>query len=371
MSVVRRVGVEVLVIGVPLAAVLLSHPTRFAFAFPAAVVACLALPLRLRWPWLAVLACLPTLVGGLGWPPSIVALYHLGRHTELRATIAWVTAAFFALAIPVQLDFTSTIRDQAMSLMFSLVAAGGPAAMGVVLRLHSHLDASLADLDRARQAELEARADQARSEERTRIAREIHDHVGHNATLIAVQSAALAATTTDPAAKEIAHRLRHLAKQSLAETRATLGLVAPDRHGIDDIPTLITQTRHAGVQVTYESSPITASPLVSRAIYRVVQESLTNAVKHAPGAPVQVVLEPSPGRVRVAVTNGPATRPHDVDTRGGTGLAGLTERVHTADGTLTAAPTASGGFAVVADLPTKVGPPHPTLAGIPHPSNQP
>jgi signal transduction histidine kinase len=223
----------------------------------------------------------------------------------------------------------------------------------------------------ARQAELEARADRARSEERTRIAREIHDHVGHNATLIAVQSAALAATTTDPAAQEIAHHLRHLAKQSLTEMRATLALVAPERHGLEDIPTLITQTRQAGVGVTYATSPVTTSPLVSRAIYRVVQESLTNAVKHSPGADVDVRLSADTDRVRVEVTNGPATHPREVHAQGGTGLTGLTERVQTANGTFTAARTSAGGFRVIADLPTKVGPADSTPAGIAHPANQP
>ncbi|WP_436499505.1 sensor histidine kinase [Actinokineospora sp. HUAS TT18] len=367
--ILRRAALEALAIGIPLAAVLLSHPTRFAFAFPAALVACFALPLRHRWPWLALLICLPALVGGLGWPPSVVALFHLGRHTDPRAVVAWVTAALVAIALPVQLDFSSTVPDQIMSLMFSLVAVGAPAALGAALRLHTQLRESLADLDRARSAELEARADQAKATERTRIAQEIHDAVGHNTTLIAVQAAALAATTTDPSAKEIAIRLRHLAKQSLTEMRAALGLVAPSRHGVEDLPALITQTRHAGVDITFTGAPVTAPGLVDRAIYRVVQEALTNAVKHAPGAPIEVTLHTHLDRVRVSVTNGPS--PHSPDPGGGTGLDGLTEQVHTASGTLTATPTASGGFTVIADLPTKVGPRRPTPEGIPHPSHQP
>ncbi|MFC7614263.1 sensor histidine kinase [Actinokineospora soli] len=227
-----------------------------------------------------------------------------------------------------------------LSAMFSVVVPAAPAALGVLIRLRTELTTTLAERDAARRAELTARLDTARADERARITREIHDAVGHNTTLIAVQAAALAAVTTDPAARETAEQLRHLAKQSLAEMRAALGLAgAPSHNGLDDLPRLITSTRTAGVQVTYTGIDATPSPLISRALYRVVQEALTNAVKHAPGAPVEVTLTRDSTRITATITNGPPTAPSPDLTPGGTGLEGLTERVITAGGTLSATPT--------------------------------
>ncbi|MGQ0838477.1 sensor histidine kinase [Actinokineospora sp.] len=364
----RVLGGELLVVGIPLAAVLLSHPTAFAFAVPTAVIACLALPLRLRLPWLVMLVCLPALVGGLGWPPAIVALFRIGRTApRIRAAAVWVVVGFLAIAIPVQFSVVMPVADRIMSLMFALVAIGCPAALGVLVRLRGDLAASLAEVERARKAELEARLDRARAEERNRIAREIHDAVGHHATLIAVQAAALSATTDDPRAKETADRLRELAKQSLAEMRAALGLAAVDQRGIADLPDLVTRARGAGLAVTFAEEPAadSSTPAVGRAVYRVVQEALTNTVKHAPGAPVDIRLVRDAQRIIVSVVNGAPRHPADTVDSGGTGLEGLIERVHNVGGTFRAEPLPNGGFSVLADLPalpTKVGP-NPSTSG--------
>ncbi|MGW5054727.1 sensor histidine kinase [Actinokineospora sp. NPDC004072] len=348
--VARRIGLEVLAVGVPLLAVLLSYPPN-PWAMPVAIGACLALPLRLRWPWLAFALCLPALYGNLGWPPALVALFRLGLCTKR----GWVALAVAIVVVTVQaangFGLDEPVANQLMSLMFTLVAPAAPAALGVLVRLRAELSATLAERDQARRAELTARLDTARADERARITREIHDAVGHNTTLIAVQAAALAATTTDPTARETADHLRRLAKQSLAEMRAALGLTTPDtRRGLADIPALITQTRAAGVDVRYTPVAATPSPLISRALYRVVQEALTNAVKHAPGAPITVNLTRDTAHIVVSVVNGPPTQHPDL-TPGGTGLEGLTERVRTAGGTLTTTPRQDGGFTLQATLP--------------------
>lgn len=364
---VRVAAGEVAAVGVPLAAVLMSHPTAYAFAEPTAIAACLALPLRLRWPWLGLLACVPALLGGLGWPPTLVALYRVGRTAPTaRRAAAWLGVTFLTAFAPVYLA-DSALTDQIMSLMFSLVTMSGPVALGVLVRLRGELSASLAEVERARRAEFTARLDRARADERARIAREIHDAVGHNTTLIAVQAAALAATTTDPGTKETADHLRGLAKQSLAEMRAALGLAGldhRDRNGLDDLPDLVDRARAAGIEVTYEAAPAPTSPLIGRAVYRVVQEALTNVVKHAPGATVEVRLTKDGNCLAVSVVNTPATTPPpDIDP-GGTGLEGLTERVQTAGGTLTATSLPDGGFALQATLPTMEDPP---TKVVPHP----
>ena len=364
----RRIGLEVLAVGVPLLAVLMSYPPQ-PWTLPVAVVACLALPLRLRWPWLAYAICLPALYGGLGWPPALVALFRVGLCSKRVSTAVWAVAGVFVtVQVANQFNLDEPLANLIVSAMFSVVVPAGPAALGVLIRLRAELTATLAERDAARRAELTARLDTARADERAKITREIHDAVGHNTTLIAVQAAALAATTTDPAARETAEQLRRLAKQSLAEMRSALGLAGATSHnGYPDIPTLITQARTAGLDVTYTPTDATPSPLIGRALYRVIQESLTNAVKHAPGAPITITLTRDTTRILTTITNGPPTHPRPDLDKSGTGLEGLTERVTTAGGTLTTHPHPDGGFTLLATLPahdpTKVAPTPPNSGG--------
>src|SRR5256885_490453 len=115
------------------------------------------------------------------------------------------------------------------------------------------LTESVAALRRARSAELEARLEGARAAERARIAREIHDSVGHHSTLIAVQSAALAATAPDEVVREAALGLRGLAKESLAEMRAALGLLNDGPPlGLADLPSLLTRVCRAGLRIEFD-----------------------------------------------------------------------------------------------------------------------
>lgn len=368
---------EVLAIGAAVAAVLMSHPTQFSWAPYAALLACATLPLRLRWPWLAMVVCLPALAGGLGWPPAIVTLYRLGRQTR-RAdfVVAWVAVAWISVTLPLQFVLEAPWQDRAMSAAFGVMSVGAPAALGALLRARQELTASVVELRRAREAELAARIASARSAERARIAREIHDSVGHHATLIAVQAAALATTTEEPATREAAGRLRELARESVAEMRTTLGLgdVTGPPRGLAEIPDLIARARRAGLSIEFDSEPIAETcPQTGRAVYRVVQEGITNATKHAAGSSVRVRLSREPGRVFVSVVNDrpPGGGPPDGDHVEGTGLAGLAERVRNTGGTLRAEALPDGGFSVFAELPavgqppTKVGSAGSTFGGTP------
>jgi signal transduction histidine kinase len=363
---------EILVVGVPAEAALLSHPTSFSFALPTALIASAALPLRLRWPWLAMLFCLPALAGGLGWPPAVIALYRIGRVSRHPATvISWVGVGLLAWLLPLHLKQVMPWQDRVMSVAFSLVGLFGPAAFGALMRVRRELTASLAALRRAREAELEARLEGARAAERARIAREIHDSVGHHSTLIAVQSAALAATATDDETREAALGLRVLAKESLAEMRAALGLLNERPPlGLADLPSLLTRVCRAGLRIEFDGDILEhhTSPAIGRAIYRIVQEALTNVTKHAPASAVRVKLIRSGSTVLVSVINGVPTRPAPrPDDSGGTGLEGLAERVRAVGGTLRTATLSDGGFSLLAELPmdgpTKVVPSHSTSGG--------
>ncbi|WP_232520135.1 sensor histidine kinase [Actinosynnema pretiosum] len=180
--------------------------------------------------------------------------------------------------------------------------------------------------------------------------------MGHHATLIAVEAAALSATTPDPETRAAATRLRALAKESLAEMRATLGLLnsAPTPNTHHDLPTLVARATATGARITLTdrtSTPL--PPSTSRAVFRLVQESLTNATKHAPNAPIHILLAERADTLVVQVLNAPPPHPvHPPPPPGGQGLHGLSERVALLGGTLTATPTPEGGFEVRATLPT-------------------
>ncbi|GAA3458734.1 sensor histidine kinase [Saccharothrix longispora] len=353
--------IEVLAVTVPAVMVLMAGNVPFTWSIPAALAACLLLPLRHRTPSAAAALCLPALVSGLGWPPAVVALYHLGRTTRPPLMITWV-----ALATVVPSAFVIAREGlppgaALLTVTFSLFMSGAPTALGALITTRRELTASLAEAHRARAAELEAREDGARAAERARIAREIHDAVGHHATLIAVEAAALAATTQDDDTRDTARRLRALAKESLTEMRAALGLLAPEpTPGLEGLQPLVDRARAAGLTVTCENHSPPPPAAVGRAAYRVVQEALTNVTKHAPGATAEIRITAHGDRMHLLVANSPPPTPaattadHD-----GKGLHGLSERVGLLGGTLTTTARADGSFTLEATLPTG----HPKVDG--------
>ncbi|MGM1058519.1 sensor histidine kinase [Saccharothrix sp. Mg75] len=345
--------VELLAVTVPAAMVLMAEGVPFSWSIPTALAACLLLPLRRRSPTAAVVLCLPALVGGLGWPPAVVALYRAGRTSKPPLVIACVT---LTTAVPATFVVVREGLPPGAALLtyaFTLFMSGAPAALGALITTRRELTASLAEAHRARTAELEAREDGARSAERARIAREIHDAVGHHATLIAVEAAALAATTTDPPTRDTARRLRALAKESLAEMRAALGLLNTEpAPGFEGLPSLVDRARAAGLVVTYANHSPPPPPGIGRAAYRVVQEALTNVTKHAPGAAVEINVTATDSHLHLKVRNGPPPAPVPAQDRGGEGLHGLSERVSLLGGTLTTTARADGSFTLEAALPT-------------------
>jgi signal transduction histidine kinase len=354
----RLGAVEVAAIGVPAVASALGHQP-FSWSLVSALVACLLLPLRHVWPPLALLGGLWGLAGGLGWPPAIVALYALGRRSgTLSRTWPWLVLPVVASVTPVLLTQDLAWSDIVLTIAFVILYAGAPAALGLLVSTRARLTESLRDLRRARASATAAAQDVARAEERARIGREIHDSVGHHATLIAVGAAALAASTDDEDTRRSAEHLRGLAKRALAEMRAALGLLAGGAEpvaGLAEMAALIEGVQTAGVDVelALTGEPTDLLPAVGRAVYRVVQESLTNAVRHAPGAPVRVELDRRPDELVVRVTNPApprARRRRESFTTGGAGLSGLSERVAGARGTLAAGPS-DGGFTVRAAFP--------------------
>jgi signal transduction histidine kinase len=163
--------------------------------------------------------------------------------------------------------------------------------------------------------------------------------------------------------EELAGQVQAAGRQALDELRQMVGVLragevddeAPlgPQPGLADLPRLVEQSREAGMAVELTGRPdAPVEDAVGRAAYRIVQEALTNAGKHAPGAPVTVVVDRPAEALEIRVVNGPSAGPVGAPPSGGFGLVGLGERVRTLGGRLTAEPRLDGGFAVEAVLPT-------------------
>jgi len=206
------------------------------------------------------------------------------------------------------------------------------------------------------------RSQQAVAEERLRIARELHDIVAHSMSLIAVK-AGIGNHVAEQRPEEARDALRVIeatSRSSLTEMRHLLGvlrsevdgpLLAP-APGVGGIPDLAERARSAGVVVSVELADLSALPEgMGLSVYRIVQEALTNVVRHAARARCAVRVDTADGEVRIAVTNdGPKV---GEPVTGGHGLIGMRERVAVYGGTFEAGPRPEGGFAVTAVLPVK------------------
>ena len=263
--------------------------------------------------------------------------------------------------------------------LFGVVIQGAAVGWGLFIHYRRRLVESLRD--RAARAETEAqlRAEQAQQRARDEIAREMHDVLGHRLSLLSVHAGALE-FRPDANPAEIARAakvIRENAHQALQDLREVIGVLrAPvgelPQPTLADVRQLVAESGRAGMRVGLREEVGGAVPdLVGRTAYRIVQEALTNARKHAPGAEVDVRVAGAPGQgLTVEVCSQPpnpgptpgAGEPRAVhsptlavvaggDPRPGQGLAGLAERVALANGRLEHGPTAAGGFRLAAWLP--------------------
>jgi len=217
-----------------------------------------------------------------------------------------------------------------------------------------------ASQERVVQLEREQRllAERVALEERARIASDMHDSLGHELALIALRAGALElATDLTRKNREAAAELRESSVRATDRLRRTIGVLrtsgsAPTEPPEEPVADLVDRARAAGMAVDFQgTAPEPGLPaLVDRAVLRVVQESLTNAARYAPGANVRVRIERAAGAVTVTVHNTAGAAPAATGSGGGTGVAGLRERVRLLGGTLSAGP-GGGGFTVTARLP--------------------
>ncbi|MEW2222529.1 histidine kinase [Streptomyces sp. NPDC006990] len=354
------------------------------------VTAALALLLRRRLPVTVLAVTLPGMYIGYIWFAPMIALYTVAsRRSSNALAVAGAVALALAHYIPHPLGgFVPTAdRQGLLDMLDSCVQGAAPAVFGRWTRTRRQLDERVQELTESRHREAELLAERVVATEREQLAREMHDVVAHQVSLISVQAGALQMTCCQDSSRDLARTVRELAVRTLTELRHMVGTLRAGRSAgsgsaapprLADLPAL---TEESGLEVTLDlpgshgdgggrsgsagqdaddqdggSVPRAVFPdAVERAAYRTVQEALTNVRKHAPGAHVRVTVRvcdsgTADARLTVAVRNSPPTAPTRTQTypEGGHGLLGLRERALLLGGACHAGPTADGGFLLTA-----------------------
>ncbi|MFE9242392.1 sensor histidine kinase [Nocardiopsis sp. NPDC006938] len=309
----------------------------------------LLLVLAPRWPFLLMAVPVPAMLTGrlsrdpraAGCAHAVAGLVGVGALVVGGHPVGlWVTGGVLAV--------------------FAVVL---PWLLGLYLRSTSALERAGWERARTLERELRLRTERTRMRERSRIARDLHDAMGHQLSLLALGAGAMETAPDLPEERRAqAGQLREAAGRAAEQLMVAVGVLRTDADPAPLAPTgdgltrLVDDAREAGLRVTLEErGPLVDLPLmVDRALYRVVQEALTNVAKHAPDTESRVELHGGSGSVGVRVCN-PLPREWG-DRRpapgAGSGLVGLRERVHLAGGALTAGPD-NGYWVVVAQLPTR------------------
>ncbi|WP_405984739.1 sensor histidine kinase [Streptomyces sp. NBC_00872] len=371
---------------------LLVRPDRPVLAVLEALYTVLLVPLRRYRPVLALLGTGPLLVGPNVWVLAVVPLIVLPAARRIAPPRRAWHAVWAACAVTVVLTVAASpfrpgawARELAENGVSAVLLVLLPAFAGILLGRRRPLVSLLRERNAYLEQARSLTAAAARLEERTRIAGEMHDLLGHRLSLISVHAGALelAAARQAPPLAGQAELLRTTAGTAMEELRDILGLLRRedtavpvpepegDRGTHEDITALVAESRRAGVTVELDwTLPGTAdpSPRTRQSVHRVVREGLTNVLKHASGAPTRVEVRGGSGRVEVSVTN-EAPRPgHHQGTGSRSGLAGLEERIALLGGSFTAGPLRDGGFRLAAVLPYR---PHAITPAVPPPAAKP
>ena len=328
-------------------------------------VSAAALVWRHRSP-VAVLAVVLIMALGLNYGPIVIlpvllALFTVAEYTDRTKVIgAAVLSAVVVLAAPAVHGTPLTTLPQVLS---RLVAIGLAVAAGLYLRARADYVGGLQERAERLEREHELMAHQAVADERVRIARELHDVVAHNVSLMVVQAQALAATGANHEQGAALDRVAGLGREAMSEMHRMLGVLRveggelDDREpqpGVRDLETLIERTRQAGLDtsLTVSGPPRELSPGVELSVYRIVQEALTNVIRHADAKHANVVLTYGPSKLELTITDDGAGSAAPTNGSGpGHGLVGMRERAALFGGQITAGHASSGGYQVHASLP--------------------
>jgi signal transduction histidine kinase len=331
-------------------------------------VVCLALWVRRRWPLGTVLATLPfAAFASSSSFAGLILLFTLAVHR--RAAVALTVGALSLLIVPIFFEIHAA-QDEPIWVNYAVAVLATLAVLmwGMFVRARRQLVLTLRDRAERAEAEQHLRVDQARQQERSRIAREMHDVLAHRISLLSLHAGALEFRPDAPP-DEVARAagiIRSSAHEALNDLREVIGVLRESQDGdaperpqptLVDLPALIDESRAAGMHVAYEwrleaSAAVPAG--TGRNAYRIVQEGLTNARKHARGSAVDVTVDGAPGggltiEIRNRLPVG-ALRTADIP-GAGTGIVGLAERASLAGGRLEHGRTEAGDYRLWAWLP--------------------
>ncbi|MEU5673394.1 sensor histidine kinase [Micromonospora sp. NPDC047762] len=354
----------------PEAAIALPHDWMVGVDTVLGLVCCGLLWVRRRWPLGLAVATLPlNLFSMAAAIPLLIIYFTVVVHRRTAVAVA-VTGA----GLLTNLVFSWTRPDPVMpywaTVTWGVVITFAVLAWGMFVRARRQLIVSLRERAERAEAEQQLRIAQARHLERTRIAREMHDVLAHRISLLSLHAGALEFRPDAPP-EEVARAagvIRGSAHAALQDLREVIGVLRAEDDGagdapeppqptLADLPALIAESRSAGVRVNVSdsvASPGEVPAALGRAAYRIVQEGLTNARKHAAGAAVTVDVAGGPGAgLTVAIGNRwPVGSPAGGTLPGaGTGLVGISERVTLAGGRLAYGRDDSGDFRLAAWLP--------------------
>jgi len=338
-------------------------------------VAAVLTTLPLAWRTVAPVATTAATTGGLalaiavGLPPDaalvpavapLLAVYSVGAHADVRGTFVAIAVAFGSLsaAIAIAGEAASELGLYAAATVAALIVGRAVRVMGFEADV---LQARASELERER----DERAREAVAAERARIARELHDVIGHSISVMGLQAGGVRRLLAPDQHRERETLLavERTGRDAVAEMRRLLGILRADDEngGLSAPPTLrrvddlVADMRRAGldVELRVDGALDDLSPGLALAAFRILQEALTNALKHAPDAQVRATLRRTEREVELdIVDDGSAAQLARRDGGGGHGLVGMRERVALYGGTLEAGPRAQGGFAVIARLPS-------------------
>jgi signal transduction histidine kinase len=350
-----------------------DHAELLFFIDPAlGLLALVLLRYRRRWPFpvamaIALLSAVSTAASG----PLLVAAVSLSTRRRWREiTPLFVTVVVFAGLISTWIQPDSGSLTE--SLIFGAIVSAVAIATGMYIGARRELLATLQDRAVRAEREQSLRVDQAQAQERARIAREMHDVLAHRISRIAMHAGALAYRTDldAVATRHAAEVIQADAHGALNELRSVLGVLrdAADLRGpggaggperpqptLADLGALVAEAKAGGMNVSLVECGARQRPLVEqvgRSAYRIVQEGLTNAAKHAPGTRVTVRVTQADDEVAVEVRNRMPLRPVDAPPGAGFGLIGLTERTALVGGRLQHGVT-DGEFLMRAWLPNE------------------
>jgi signal transduction histidine kinase len=313
----------------------------------------------------AVFAVLASGASALAGGAGLVALFNAAIRAPRRSLPPLVAIALLAAAA---YPFVYPSGDSYLvELAFGLLLTGVVIGWGLFVRSKRELVLSLRERAERLEAEQRMHVEHAREAERRRIAREMHDVLAHRISLLSLHAGALEFRPDAPPEEiaEAAGVIRSTAHAALTDLREVIGVLREDGGGTEppqptlaELPALVEESRGAGMRVSLSVELPEGSELpeaLGRTVYRIVQEGLTNARKHAPGAAVEVSVAAGPADLVVSVVSrrpvGVAASAPLAGTGAGTGLIGLAERVGLAGGTLQHGPDAGGDFVLRATLP--------------------